>query len=147
MLRVRRGPPVDYSLCDQTVTIYHQIGAGAAFCCTRTVFCGAFFDWKKVQTVDKTGSREASSFLLVLPSGWDGRPWWMPPQEYDAAQSRSGCFTIAAKDKVVLGVGPEIKTREEWAALLPAKVSGLVIVQDVDPKYWQQRVTHVEVGG
>ena len=23
MLRVRKEPPVDYSLCDQTVTLYH----------------------------------------------------------------------------------------------------------------------------
>lgn len=149
MLRVRRGPPVDYSLCDQTVTIYHQTGAGAAFGCTRTVFPGAFIDWKKVQTVEKTGSREGNSFLLVLPSGWGGRPAWMEPQEYDSASrsARYGRFTIAPKDKVLLGVGQQVTTREEWAALLPTKTGGLVVVQDVDPKYWRQTVTHVEVGG
>lgn len=72
MLRMRRGPPVDYRLCNQTVTIYHQISAGKEFRCTRTVFHGAFLDFKKVTAVEKTGSRETNSFLLVLPSGWSG---------------------------------------------------------------------------
>ena len=140
---------MDYSLCNQTVTIYHQTGAGAVFGCTRTVFYGAFLDWKKVQTVDKTGSREANNFLLVLPSGWGGCPEWMPPQEYDAASNtaRRGRFTLAPRDKVILGEGAAITTREQWAALLPAQTAGLVVVQDVDPKYWQQRITHVEAGG
>ncbi len=147
MMRVRSGPPVNYSLCDQVVTIYHQTGAGAAFRCTRTVFRGAFLDWKKVQTVDKTGSREGNGFLLILPSGWAGRPVWMPPQEYDAAPDHNGKFTIAPKDKVLWGEGPEITTREQWAAFLPAQTYGLVVIQDVDPKYWQNSVCHVEAGG
>lgn len=148
MLRVNQNrPPVDYSLCDQTVTIYHQTGAGAAFGCTRTVFAGAFLDWKKVYTTNKTGSREANSFLLVLPSGWQGRPEWMPPQEYDWAADHQGWFTMASKDKILLGAGPVISTREEWAALLPAKTTGLVVAQDIDPKYWNGTVCHVEVCG
>ena len=135
--------PVDYRLCNQTVTIYHQTGAGAGFSCTRTVFHGAFLDFKKVATVDRTGIREANGFLLVLPSGWDGRPIWRYPQEPGA----DGCFTLAPKDKVLLGEGPEITTREQWAGFLPAQTAGLVVVQDVDPKYWQGRVCHVEAGG
>ncbi len=149
MLRMRRGPPVDYRLCNQTVTIYHQTGAGAAFGCTRTVFCGAFLDFKKVTATDKTGTRETSSFLLVLPSGWGGRPVWIAPRDYDSrpAQNHAGCFTLAPKDKVLLGEGPEITTREQWAALLPAQTPGLVVVRDVDPKYWQAAVCHVEAAG
>lgn len=149
MLRMRRGPPVDYRLCNQTVTIYHQVSAGKAFCCTRTVFQGAFLDFKKVTSVEKTGSRETNSFLLVLPSGWGGRLAWIAPQDYDQQpdQRRAGCFTLAPKDKVLLGEGPEITTREQWAALLPAQTSGLVVVRDVDPKYWQTAVCHVEAAG
>lgn len=147
MLRMRRGPPVDYRLCNQTVTIYHQISAGKEFRCTRTVFHGAFLDFKKVTAVEKTGSRETNSFLLVLPSGWSGRPVWMPPQQYDAAAKQDGEFTLEPKDKVMLGEGPEITTREQWAALLPAQTTGLVVVRDVDPKYWQTAVCHVEAAG
>ena len=50
-------------------------------------------------------------------------------------------------DKVLLGEGPEIATREEWAGFIPAKVPGLVVVKYVDPKYWQGRLIHVEAGG
>ena len=149
MLRVKPGPPVDYRLCDQTVTIYHQTGAGSAFGCTRAVFNGAFLDFKKTQTVDKTGSREANSFLLVLPSGWAGRPVWAPPEEYNAmaAEKRAGRFTLAPGDKVILGEGPELTDRAAWAAFVPARHTGLVVLKDVDPKYWRGAVTHVEGGG
>lgn len=144
-----RQPPAAYSLCNQVVTIYHAIGMGQAFSCTRTVFDGAFLDFKKVSATDQTGSHETNRFLLVLPSGWDGRPCWMPQQEYDAAEqsARRGRFTLAANDKVLLGTGAQIETREEWARLLPANGSGLVVVQDVDPKYWQGSVCHIEAGG
>lgn len=64
MLSVRRGCPVDYRLCDQTVTVYHWDGRQTY---TRTVYDRAFLDFKKTQNVDKTGSHEVNSFLLVIP--------------------------------------------------------------------------------
>ncbi len=134
MMRVRLAPPVDYSLCNQTVTLYHP-DLSDKFACTRVVFHGAHFDFKKVQTVDKTGSRESNSFLLVLPSKWDGRPTW------------GADFSLVAGDKVILGEGPEITDRAVWAGFVPAKVPGLVVVKDVDVKYWNGKVCHVEAGG
>ena len=65
MLALRRGKcPVNYDLCNQTVTVYHQSGSDAY---TRKVFTNAFLDFKKTQNVDKTGSSETNSFLLVIP--------------------------------------------------------------------------------
>lgn len=122
MLCVRPRLPVDYSKCDQTVTVYHKDGESY----TRTVCNRAFLDFKKTQNVDKTGSKEANSFLLVIPC--DSQP-------------------VFVGDKVLLGEGPEVSTREDWAALIPSKVPGLVMVQYVDPKYWQGRMVHVEAGG
>lgn len=123
MLSVRTRPPVDYSKCDQTVTIYHQ---GEDKTVTRTVWTRAFLDFRKTQNVDKTGSKEANSFLLVIPCS--EQPVWVG-------------------DKVMLGEGPEVSTREDWATLIPAKVPGLVIVKYVDPKYWKGQMVHVEAGG
>ena len=123
MLSVRPHPPVDYSKCDQTVTVYHWDGKQDY---TRTVFRRAFLDFKKTQNTDKTGSREVNSFLLVIPC--DSQP-------------------VFVGDKVLLGEGPEAATREDWAALIPSKVPGLVVVQYVDPKYWQGKMVHVEAGG
>ena len=76
--------------------------------------------------MDKTGSGEANSFLLVIP-GAD--------------------VPVAVGDKVLLGEGPEVNTRAEWSSLIPVKVPGLVVIKYVDPKYWNGRVVHTEAGG
>lgn len=115
--------PVDYSQCNQTVTIYHWDGASNY---TTTVIENAFFEHKKTQNVDKTGRHEASSFLLVIPGS---------------------TVPVAVGDKVLKDRGEEISTREAWAALNPSKVTGLVVVQWVDPKYWRGAVVHTEAGG
>lgn len=120
----RRNSPVDYSLCDQTVTVYHWDGKDTY---TRKVIeKGAFLDFKKVQGVSKTGSAEANSFLLVIPCSK---------------------VPVAVGDKVIHGEGKEIETREDWAGLHPSKVPGLVVVRWVDPKYWKDQLVHVEAGG
>ena len=120
----RRTSPVDYSLCDQTVTIYHWDGKDTY---TRKVIKeGAFLDFKKTQNVDKTGSREVNSFLLVIPGSE---------------------VPVAVEDKVLLGEGPEVTDRAAWAAFIPSKVEGLVVVKYVDPKYWRGQIVHTEAGG
>ena len=119
----RRTSPVDYRLCNQTVTVYHWDGKDTY---TRKVIRNAFLDFKKTQNVDKTGSKEANTFLLVIPGA---------------------TVPVAVGDKVQHGEGPEIATREEWAAFIPAKVPGLVVVKYVDPKYWHGSVVHTEAGG
>ena len=123
MLFLRNSTPIDYSkLCKQTVTVYHKDGDKF----TQATFGNAFLDFRKNLTVDKTGSKESNSFLLVLPG---------------AEQS------VFVGDKVLLGNGPEITTREAWADLIPTKVAGLVVVSYVDPKYWNGQLVHTEAGG
>lgn len=114
--------PVDYRMCKQTVTVYHKDGESYM----RTIHDRAFLDFRKNQTVDKTGSKESNSFLLVIPG--------------DAQ-------TVFVGDKVMLGEGPEITTREDWAALIPSTTLGLVVVKYVDPKYWGTQLVHTEAGG
>ena len=114
--------PVDYRMCNQTVTVY-RAEAGKY---TRTVYKRAFLEFRKTQTVEKTGSKEANSFLLVIPG------------------SKQAVFI---GDRVLLGDGPEITSREEWSAFIPSKVSGLVVVTYVDPKYWNSEIVHTEAGG
>lgn len=124
MLMLRRTCPVDYSLCNQTVTVYHWDGKDTY---TRKVIKeGAFLDFNKVQSVDKTGSKETNAFLLVIPGP---------------------VVAVSVGDKVLAGEGPEIATREAWAGFIPAKVNGLVVVKYVDPKYWHGSVVHTEAGG
>lgn len=118
----RRACPVDYRLCNQTVTVYHQEDGTYK----RTVCKNAFLDFRKTLTVDKTGSQEANSFLLVIPG---------------ATQA------VFVGDKVILGEGPEIADSKAWAAFIPSKVPGLVVVSYADPKYWDGQIVHTEAGG
>lgn len=123
MLILQNSAPLDYSkLCNQTVTIYHKDGDKIM----QATHDNAFLDFRKNQTVDKTGSKESNSFLLVLPGSVQ---------------------LVFVGDKVVLGEGPKIGTLEEWRDHIPAKVPGLVVVSYVDPKYWNGRLVHTEAGG
>ena len=125
MIQIRRRTSlVDYRLCNQTVTVYHWDGKDTYS--RKVIKEGAFLDFKKVQSVDKTGSKETNSFLLVIPG-----------EE----------IPVAVGDKVLHGEGPEVATREAWAAFIPSKVPGLVVVKYVDPKYWRGSVVHTEAGG
>ena len=122
MLMRQNTCPVDYSLCNQTVTVYHKDGDKY----TRTVHDRAFLDFRKTLTTDKTGSKESNSFLLVIPGDTQA---------------------VFVGDKVLLGVGPEIATAKDWAAFVPVKVPGLVVVDYVDVKYWRGQIVHTEAGG
>lgn len=124
MVHIKPRCPVDYRLCNQTVTIYHWDG-GTGY--TRKVISeGAFLDFKRTENIDKTGSKEVNSFLLVIPGS---------------------SVPVAVGDKVLHGEGPEISTREAWSAFIPAKVPGLVVIKYVDPKYWHGSIVHTEAGG
>ncbi|MFR4979023.1 MAG: hypothetical protein ACLUDG_08890 [Butyricicoccus sp.] len=122
MLILQPKSPVDYRLCNQTVTIYHA-DKGTY---TRTVRHDAFLDYSKATTISKDGSRETNSFTLIIPGE---------------------VVPVSAGDKVMLGEGAECTTREQWAALIPSKVPGLVVVQSVDPKYWCGIIVHTEASG
>lgn len=111
-----------YGLCDRTVTVYHREGADRI---SRTVHRRAFLDSQKTMNVARTGSSEASGFLLVIP----------------------GEAAVAVGDKVVPGVGPECATDAQWRDLIPTKVPGLVVVRHVDHKWYRGRVAHTEAGG
>lgn len=115
--------PVGYGMCNQIVTIYHWDQKETY---TTTVAEQAFFEHKKTQNVDKTGRHEANSFLLVIPGE---------------------TVRVAVGDKVLVGRGEEVSTREAWSALNSARVPNLVVVKWVNPKYWHGTVVHTEAGG
>lgn len=112
-----------YRLCRQTVTVYHRAGTDQI---TRTVHRRAFLDFRKNLNVNRTGSAEANSFLLVIPGG---------------------TAAVAVGDKVMNGEGPEVTTDAQWRDLIPTKVEGLVVVKYVDPKYYRGELVHTEAGG
>jgi hypothetical protein len=124
MLMIRPTCPVDYGLCNQTVTVYHYDEEEKTY--STKVLDGVFFEHKQSQTADKLGKKDSDTFLLIVPGS---------------------TVAVAKGDKVLSGVGEEISTREAWAALNAAQVPGLAVVNWVAPKYWRGSVVHTEAGG
>ena len=124
MLMLRPTCPVDYSICDRTVTVYHYNDADKTY--TTSIIRNAYFEHKLQKRTDKLGGKETDTFLLIVPGSAVG---------------------VSVGDKVLVGEGEEITTREAWAALNPAIVPDLAVVKWVDPKYWRGAVVHTEAGG
>ncbi len=119
MLIKRRQIPLDYSLCNQTVTIYHRKDL------RREVRQGVHYEYRRRETV-KTGQTEKEvGFLLVIP----------------------GKAELEPGDKVAPGIGPELTGAEGWARLTADDPSGLGIIQTVYPWYWQGEICHMEARG
>lgn len=114
----------DYSLCRQTVTVYHKDGENV----TRSMFDRAYFDFQEEQTVDERGSAEKNTFLLVIPG------------------SECPC---AVGDKIMLGIGEDVPAdvKTWWRELIPTKRQDLVIVRKVSPKFWDGEIVHYEIRG
>lgn len=117
--------PLNYSFCNQKVTVYRAALKEDGFECKKVVYENAFLDFKKVVSVNKTGGKEVNSFLLIIKGNADLKP----------------------KDKVLLGLGEDILTREEWAKFIPSNRAGLVVIETVDPKYYRGNICHVEASG
>ena len=122
MLRRKISRDDPYFLCDQKVTVYREKDGKII----RTVYERAFLDFRKNLNVDKSGSWETNSFLLVIPG---------------SEQS------VFVKDRVLLGEGPEISDAVQWKNFQPANVPGLVVVKFADPKYLGGKLVHTEAGG
>ena len=124
LFRRKAENPVNYDLCNQTVTVYRKSEDKEEY--TRKVYSRAFLDRKKTVSVDKTGSRESNAFLLVIPGNEQ---------------------MVFAGDKVFEGIGPEIATADEWRKFIPSTVPELVVVSYADSKRWNGQIVHTEAGG
>lgn len=79
MLRRTNNTPLDYSLCDMTVTVYHREGL------TREVIENAYYEFSDKQATEGGIVRSDRNFLLIVPGQRD----------------------LRCGDKLVLGVGPD----------------------------------------
>ena len=114
----------NYELCKHPVTIYHRTDDGV----TRTVYEKAYLDFKKTENVERTGSSEVNTFLLVIPGD-----------------------TVACEvgDKVFDGIGEEVTgdAAAWWRDFIPTKHQGVCVVKFVDIKRWNGVIVHTEAGG
>lgn len=112
--------PLDYSLCDRTVTIYRRQGNQVL----RQVVDNCFFSRQEALTLDVLGGRKEITFQMIV---------------------LGNSQQIFPGDRVLEGVGPEIAV-EQWSGFIPAKVANLVEVSYVTPCYWEGERCHIEAG-
>ena len=112
--------PLDYSLCDQTVTVYHKQGNTVL----RQIVEGCYYHWQQVQQEDEYGIRRETLCQLILPGAE---------------------HFVSIGDRVYNGIGPQIGV-EAWHTFLPVAVSGLSEINYVSPCYWEGAICHIEAG-
>ena len=117
---IQTSCPLDYSLCNQTVTVYRLQGETVL----RQVVQGCYFESRTERKTDALGSRTDFGFLLVTPG---------PEQR------------VFPGDRVMPGVGPEIEP-EQWAGFIPAEMPGLYEAAYAAPYRWDGKLCHVEAG-
>lgn len=112
--------PLDYSLCNKTVTVYRYENGQVQ----RRVIRNAFFQWQLQQSYDTFGKQLKTAFLLILPGKEE---------------------SVYPGDRIVGGTGPVI-TAGQWQDFIPEKYTGLAEVSYVKPCYWDGEICHYEAG-
>ena len=107
--------PLDYGLCDETVTIYRR-NEGLV---SRQVADNARLIRQTSTSTESYGKSRAKKFLLIIPGDFDLQPG----------------------DRIYDGFGPE---EVEWQMFVPAFTDDLYEVGRVKKQLWENEVTHVE---
>lgn len=109
--------PFDYSLCDQTVTIYRKTGEHI----TRQVAEGCHLSCSVSTPTEAYGKSKEKMFLLIIP----------------------GDVPLLPGDRIYDGIGPG---EVVWDTFLPALIPQLYEVSFARPCFWDGEITHWEAG-
>ncbi len=112
--------PIDYRLCDQTVTVY-RYSQGRLW---RQVVEGCYYVHRQVELTDVLGKRLETRFLLIMPGS---------------------CQRVWVGDRIYDGVGPELDDID-WQRFIPALVPGLSQVAYTKGFWWGGSIAHMEAG-
>ena len=107
--------PLDYSLCQQTVTVYQKKGEAIS----RKIAENCYFSQNISTPTEPYGKSKEKKFLLIIPGDFDLQPG----------------------DRIYDGIGPE---EVEWQMFVPAFTDDLYEVGRVKKQQWENEVTHVE---
>lgn len=110
--------PLDYSLCNQTVTLYRKNGEEII----RKVADNCHLSCKYREATESCGKSMEKKFLLIIPAGG---------------------FRPQTGDRIYDGIGPE---EVDWERFIPALVPELYEISFVNPCCWEGDVVHWEAG-
>lgn len=109
--------PFDYSLCDQTVTIYRKSGEEIS----RRVVENAYLQCNISAPAESYGKSLEKKFRLIIP----------------------GDIPLQTGDRIYWGLGPETV---HWNLFIPALISQLYECGFVKPCCWEGEISHWEAG-
>ena len=109
--------PFDYSLCDQTVTLYRKQGESIL----RQVLQNCYLSVQQSSPTENYGKSEEKKFLLIIP----------------------GDTPVSCGDRICQGIGPEVT---HWQTFVPTSVPQLYEVSFSKPCFWEGEITHWEAG-
>ena len=108
---------LDYSLCDETVTLYRKTEEGIH----RRVLDGVRFIRQIAAPTESYGKSKEKKFLLIIP----------------------GDFPLQPGDRIYAGIGPK---EADWNTFLPVSVPELFEVSFAKPCFWEGKIVHWEAG-
>ena len=108
---------MDYSLCDETVTLYRKTETGIL----RRVVDGVRLIRQIATPAESYGKSMEKKFLLIIPAD----------------------FPMQTGERILAGIGPEVT---DWENFLPAAVDDLYEISFVKPCYWDGELVHWEAG-
>lgn len=108
---------MDYSLCDETVTLYRKEGERIL----RQVVENVRLIRQTATLTESCGKSKEKKFLLIIP----------------------GNCPLRTGDRVFAGIGPEVT---DWAHFVPAMVEELFEISFVKPCFWDGELIHWEAG-
>ena len=108
---------MDYSLCDETVTVYRKTEGGIL----RWVKERARLIRQTSDTTENFGKSRLKKFLLIIP----------------------GDCPLSPGDRVYAGIGPE---QVDLKTFVPAAVPALFEAGFVKPCFWEGSICHWEAG-
>ena len=109
--------PFDYSLCNQTVTLYRKEQDRI----TRRVIRNAYFSGKITTPAESYGKSMEKKFLLIIP----------------------GNTEIRTGDRIYAGTGP---MQVDWQRFVPAAEPALFEAGFTKPCFWEGSICHWEAG-
>lgn len=109
--------PLDYSLCDRTVTVYRKTDAGI----TRQVAGNCHLSGTVTVPTESYGKSGLKTFLLIIP----------------------GDFPLRPGDRIYDGIGPETV---DWQRFVPALIPQLYEISFARPCFWEGQIAHWEAG-
>lgn len=136
---------MNYKLCNQTITLYNIMSVDRDKHYHRTVIKGVFFDNSKNYNINKTGLTSGNSLICIIPQGAGGKKY-IPPIAYSELSEITNQYTLNPQDRIVLGECSKefLLNDTTWASF---RADNMVVIKNIDEKYYHGELVHLEVGG